>query len=215
MRRRERRQRRPEIDGSALRWPGATAKFALFAEVLWTGILMAIVCVPVVTWPAAVAAGSAHLRRFLHAEATPAGAFFRDVRRALPGGVLVGIPTVALGAVAGLNAALATGGAVPGASVAAGVAGVACGAALVLVVVAAAVWSEGSPWRALLRLSPRLVAADPGGTVFTVVALGLAAVIAWQFLPLLIPALGLVAFALVAISERRLARLEASAAAMP
>lgn len=213
--RRQERRRRPDIDGSVLRWPGATAKFALFAEVLWTGILMAIVCIPVVTWPAAVAAGSAHLRRFLHAEATPAAAFFHDVRSALPGGVLVGIPTTALGALATVNVALALGGAVPGAAAGAAVAAAIAAAALVVATVAASVWSEGTPWRELLRLSPRLLAADPGGAVFTVVALGMATVIAWQFLPLAIPALGLVAFALVAISERRMARLEAAAAAMP
>ena len=41
--RRTRRTRRPEIDGSVLRWPGAASRFALFGEVMWTGVLMAIV----------------------------------------------------------------------------------------------------------------------------------------------------------------------------
>lgn len=98
-----------------LRWPGARARFALFGEVLWVGALMALVSLPLVTWPAAVAAGSAHLRRFVHAEATPASAFFADARAALPGGIVVGVVTTALGAVVGVELALAAGGIVPGA----------------------------------------------------------------------------------------------------
>ncbi|MCS3843027.1 hypothetical protein [Microbacterium sp. AK031] len=207
MSRAPRRGRSLEPDGSVLRWPGARARFALFGEALWTGILMAITCVPIVTWPAAVAAGTAHLRRYIHAEATPASEFFRDVWRALPGGALLGGVTVALGALAGVNLALAAGGMIPGGVPAAIVAVIIGGGAFVITVVAAGVWSPGVRWRHLLRAAPRLVVADFSSAAFTVVALILAGVITWQFLPLGVPALGLVAFALVAIAERRLVRL--------
>ena len=202
---------RPDVDGSVLRWPGARQRFALFGEVLWVGALMAIVSIPVVTWPAAVAAGSSHLRRFVHAEATPVSEFFRDTVRALPGALGVGAATTALGVLVGLDVALAAGGALPGGVAVAFLVGAVGAAALVLAVVAASLWSPGTPWKSLLRISPRVVRADLSGTAYTVVALALGAVIAWQFLPLGIPVLGMLAFALVAIGERRLVRLTALA----
>lgn len=207
------RRVRPEADGSVLRWPGAAQRFALFGEVLWIGALMALVCLPVITWPAAVAAGAAHLRRFLSAEATPASEFFRDAVRALPGALGVGAATTALAAVVGLDLVLLSAGGLPGGvPVAALVAAIGV-AALVLTVIAASLWSPGTPWRALLRISPRVARADLSGTAYTVAALGLAATIVWQFLPLVIPVFGLLAFALVAVGERRMLRLEAAAAA--
>lgn len=209
MSRARRRPRAPEPDGSVLRWPGARAKFALFGEVLWTGVLMAVACVLIVTWPAAVAAGTTHLRRFLRAEATPASDFFRDVWRALPGGAVMGAASVALGALVALDLALAAGGAIPGGVPVAIVAALVGVGALLTVVVAASAWKPGARWAQLLRRAPRTLAADPSGAVFTVVALGLGGIITWQFLPLGIPALGLVAFALVSIAERRLVRVAA------
>ncbi len=208
------RRRRPDVDGSVLRWPGAVAKFALFGEVLWVGVLMAIVSLPLVTWPAAVAAGSAHLRRYVHAEATPASGFFRDARAALPGALGVGAASLALAGVIGMDLALSAGGALPqtAARIVAVVA-VAVGAgALTLMLTAASLWSPGARWRELMRVAPRVVRADVSGAAYTLVAVTLAAVVTWQFLPLAIPAAGLVAFALVAIGERRLVRLTNAAA---
>jgi hypothetical protein len=211
--RRRRRERRavPEVDGSVLRWPGARQKFALFGEVLWVGALMAIVCVPIVTWPAAIAAGSLHLRRFVHAEATPVSEFFRDALRALPGALGVGAVTTVLGALVGVDLALAAGGALPGgALVTAAVAAVGA-AGLTLAVMTAGLWSPGTSWMGLVRIAPRVVRADLSGAAYTVVALALGAVITWQFLPLGIPVLGMLAFALVAIGERRMVRLSGRA----
>lgn len=211
------RRRSRDLDGSVLRWPGAQQRFALFAEVLWTGVLMAIVCVPVITWPAAVAAGCAHLRRYLYAEATPASEFFRDVRRALPGSVGVGAATSLLAALVAFDLVLVAGGpagaqaAVPG-GVALAIAISTIGVVVAgLAVVAASLWSPGTPWRSLVRAAVPVARADVSGAGYTIVALGMAAVITWQFLPLVIPALGMLAFALVAIGERRLARLTAAA----
>lgn len=77
-------------DGSVLRWPGAASKFALLGEVLWVGILVAVASLPVVTWPAAFAAGASHLRRFLRGEGATVGQFVDDVRRAVLRGAVVG-----------------------------------------------------------------------------------------------------------------------------
>jgi hypothetical protein len=201
--RRTRRTRRPEIDGSVLRWPGAASRFALFGEVMWTGVLMAIVSIAIITWPAAVAAGVSHLRRFLHAEASPPSEFFRDVRRSMPGALGVGVATLVLAAVLGLDLALASTGALPG-----GVA-VWLTAAIVGVVVltgavmAAGMWTPSAKWHGLVRAVPRAVIADPLAAVMTITAIALTIVVAWQFLPLIVPGLGLLAFALVTLGERR------------
>jgi len=201
---------RPEADGSVLRWPGAAQKFALFGEVLWIGALMAVVCLPVITWPAAVAAGSAHLRRFLAAEATPASAFFRDAVRALPGALGLGAATTALGIVLALDLALLADGSLPGGAAVTAILAAVGLIALVLSALAASLWAPGDPWLGLVRIAPRVARADASGTVYIVVALALAATIVWQFLPLVIPVLGMLAFALVAIGERRMVRLTAS-----
>ncbi|WP_298742103.1 hypothetical protein [uncultured Microbacterium sp.] len=209
---RTQRRRRPEVDGSVLRWPGARARFALFGESLWTGALMALVCIPIVTWPAAVAAGSAHLRRFVHAEATPASEFFRDALRALPGAAGLGAATTVLAAIIGVDLALVAGGALPGGMPVAVIAASVGIAALALAVLAASLWSPGMRWRDLVRVAPRVAAADVSGTVYLLTALGLGGIVTWQFLPLGIPALGLVAFALVALGERRMLRWTEAAA---
>ncbi|CAN7411924.1 hypothetical protein LJR045_002602 [Microbacterium sp. LjRoot45] len=206
------RPARAEADGSVLRWPGAAQRFALFGEVLWIGALMAVVCLPVVTWPAAVAAGSAHLRRFLAAEATPASGFFRDAVRALPGGIGVGVVTTALGTIVAVDVALTAEGTVPGGMLVAVVVATIGLAALVGATIASSLWTPGASWRDLVRITPRVARADLSGTAYTVVALGLAATIVWQFLPLVIPVLGLLSFALVSIGERRMVRLTAAAA---
>lgn len=203
------RRVRPDVDGSTLRWPGAAQRFALFGEVLWVGVLMAVVCIPIVTWPAAVAAGAAHLRRFLNAEATPVSLFLGDVRAAAPGAIVPGAATVILAAVAVVDVVLVTAGVIPGGLVVAVVATAAAAVAVIATVLAASVWSRGVSWRMLLAVAPRIARADLSGTAYIVIALALAAVIAWQFLPLVIPALGVLAFALVAIGERRLLRLSA------
>ena len=52
--------------------------------------------------------------------------------------------------------------------------------------------------------NPRLLARDIFTLGMTTVALALAGVIVWQYLLLLVPALGMLTFAVVAIHERRL-----------
>lgn len=212
MNRRIARRQRPEIDGSALRWPGAAQKFALFGEVLWVGALMTLVCIPIITWPAAVAAGSAHLRRFVHAEATPASAFFRDALRALPGALGLGALTAALAVIIGVDLALVAGGVMPGGTPVGLIAASVGVAAMTLAVLAASLWSPGVRWREIVRVAPRVAAADLSGTVYILTALGLGGIVTWQFLPLGIPALGLVAFALVTLGERRMVRWAEAAA---
>ncbi|MBB1513251.1 hypothetical protein H5399_12510 [Tessaracoccus sp. MC1627] len=204
MRRRPRFAVQEPADGSVLRWPGATAKFALLGEVLWVGILMAVACLPLVTWPAAFAAGASHLRRFLRGESSTVAQFVDDVRRAMPGGVGVGAGSLLLGGLVALDLRIAADGALPGAAGIAVVLTAAAGVAAVLILTAAASWRPGLLWRGLLAEAPRRLSLSPFVAVMTAVALGLAVVITWQYLLLLVPALGVLTFAVVAIHERDL-----------
>lgn len=198
-----RRKARPEIDGSVLRWPGAVNRFALFGEVMWVGILVVACSLPLITAPAAVAAGIRHLRRYLVAEASGAGLFLRDVRRALAGGALVGAATLAVGVLLAWDVLLAASGALPGGPVVGTVGVLGLLAVGVAVLAASAEWSPERGWRAALRAMPAAIAADPVGTAYLAAAVVLTAVVSWQLLPLIVPGTGCLVFAIVAVRERR------------
>ncbi|GAA1961353.1 hypothetical protein GCM10009717_30120 [Agromyces allii] len=200
--RRPKRARRPEVDGSTLRWPGAANRFALFGEVLWVGILVVACSLPIVTLPAALAAGIRHLHRFLAAEASGVRLFLGDVRRGLPGGVAVGAAAVVLAAVLWLDVRLAASGALPGGPVVGAVGALGLVALAVALLLAASAWTPERGWRPALRSVPARFAGDPVGALYLVVALGLAAVVTWQLPPLVVPGVGCLVFAVVATGER-------------
>lgn len=190
------------------RFPGATGAFALFGEVLWTGILVALCSLPIVTAPAALAAGIRHLRRYLHARDSRAGLFFRDVRVALArGGLASGVVIgVVASVVVGLLLLQAT--VIPTLDIPA--AGAVTAVALTLVVVlclllclASASWGPTRGWRLALGMAVPRAIADPVGTLLVAVAVGLTAIAAWQLPPLLVPALGCLAFAVTVVTGRR------------
>ena len=185
-----------------VRWPGAVGTFALFGEVLWVGVLVCVTGALVITLPAALAAGSRHLRRYLAAEEASVRTFARDFRMALPGGLLVGLAFVVAIIVLLIDLALASAG-IPGGPIvlAAGIVGLA-GVGTVLVR-AAYSWGDSAGWRSALSSATRTLRGDIVGTVYLVVALALLVLITWQLLPLVIPAVGCLVFASVAISERR------------
>lgn len=209
-RRDERARRRGELSGSGpvrdegeiARNPGATAKFALFGEVLLIGLLVGLISLPIVTLPAALAAGAAHLRRFARADDSALRLFWSDLRTALPGGALVGLGATVLAALLALDVALANSGLLPGGPIIAGVgvAGlVALGTALLI---AAGRWSAEGGWRGALRSVPASVTADPIGGGYLAAAVVMTGVVTWMLAPLLIPALGCAAFAAFAVPER-------------
>ena len=194
----------PTHDDSATtaRFPGAKSAFGLLGEVLLIGILMAIVSLPVITIPAALAAGVRHLRRYLKAEDSGLEWFWRDVRASLLGGVGIGAASVVLAAVLALDIDLAGSGVLPGGPIV-GVVGWLGLAALVLALfTAAGRWSPKVGWLGALRGVPGAVREDPPGAAYLVATGVFAAVVTWQLVPLVIPALGCIALAIVAVPER-------------
>lgn len=185
------------------RWPGAVSTFALLGEVLLTGILVTAGSLLVVTFPAALAAGIRHLRRFLEGKDSRAGSFWRELLAALPGGLAVGGAALVPAVVLLLNIRLASTGALPGGSLV-GPASWGVLAFLVLFTAAmAAQWTPDAGWRPTLRLSLRALTSDPGGALYVFAAVVFAGIVTWQLVPLIVPALGCVVLAVVAAPERR------------
>lgn len=197
------RTRRPEADGSALRWPGAANRFALFGEVMWVGILVVACSLPIVTLPAALAAGIRHLRRYLAAEASGAGLFLRDAARASIGGSIIGAIAVLGGALLGWDVLLAFGGRLPGGPVVGAVGAAGLVALAILVLLAAAGWTPERGWRHAVRSAPAAVGGDPVGATYLLAGIVLTVVVSWQLIPLIVPGIGCLVFATVAVAERR------------
>jgi len=207
-RRREQQARRDSAAGigpageEPTRLAGATNRFALFGEVLVVGALVTVASIPLVTVPLALALGSRHLRRYVRAEDTSASAVLAELRRGLLPSLVVGLVVVLLTALLVLDLALAVDRVLPGAEVVL-VLGVLGALALALAVLTGASrWDPATGWRAALRAVPAAVRDDPGGAVYLLVAAAFVGVVTWQLPPLVLPGLGLLVFAMVAVPER-------------
>lgn len=174
----------------------------MLGEVLLTGLLMGLVSIPIVTLPAALAAGIRHLRRHVAAEDSRLALFWNDVRRAVLPGAVVGAGVLVLTLLLLLDIDLARSGFLPG-GVVVEIVGWAGLAVLAIVLLAAAgVWSPEGGWRAALGAVPAVVRADLFGAAYLVAAAGFAVVVTWALAPLIVPALGCVALAVVALPSR-------------
>jgi hypothetical protein len=179
-------------------------RFTLFAEVLWIGVLVALGSLPLVTWPAAFAAGCAEIRRCVPDGPSQGAArrFAADWRAALPGGALVGAAGLVVLAVLAADLRLAAvAGDLPGFGLLAAVCAAAAGAVVLVQVRAAALWSrpDGGGWR---RASFGRVRRDPVGSLMLAGALLAAAVCVWQSVLLAPLVTGVVALAAVAVERR-------------
>lgn len=202
--------RRADRDGSGptleerepARFPGAAAKFALFGEVLMTGLLITLASLPIVTLPVALAAGIRHLRRYVLAEGSPLSAFWLDVRRGLAGGIPVGLGASVMAAILAFDILVARSGALPGGVVIEGIGWVGLAVVGAAVFGLAGLWSPDLGWRGAVRALPASIGADPVGAVYLVAAAVFVGVLTWALLPLAIPAIGCATLAAVAIPVR-------------
>ncbi|MGI5467250.1 hypothetical protein [Streptomyces sp. CA-132043] len=176
-------------------------RFGLFAEALLTGVWIALAALPLVTYPAAFAAGARHLRRHLSHRPSGFRQFAADVRAAARRGWLVGAGGWVACWLAWLHLSAVRAG-LPGGPLV-GAAGVLalCGA-VVAGLRAAAVWEPGASWRALLAAAGRRTVLDPAGSFLLVGGVAVVAVSAWAVLPLAVPVLGAVAAGAIAVEER-------------
>ncbi|GHI92613.1 hypothetical protein [Streptomyces olivaceus] len=178
----------PVLPPSDRREPGEvfSAGFTLFADMLLVGLLTGVACLPVVTAPAAFAAGSATLRRAAETGApVTARAYAGHLRARLTRGSLAGgLAVPLLVAVLLVDSALIRS-PLPGA-------GVVAPALVLLTVGAAVVGLRATALPAPYTLSPREALlrslAAPRGSLLLAGAVVLAALLVWS-IPVLIPLL--------------------------
>ena len=87
--------------------PVPVNRFALFSETLLAGLLVLVLSLPLVTIPAAYAAGIAHLERHLAGRDDSVRGLWGTFRAALPGSWKLGALTAAAAVVIVLNLLLA------------------------------------------------------------------------------------------------------------
>jgi hypothetical protein len=176
-------------------------RFGVFAECLLTGVWIAVACLGLVTYPAAFAAGARHLRRHTGHEGGGRREFVADFRSALRNGWAVGLAGWAAGAAVWVDVQAARAG-IPGGPLVGAVGLFALIGCAVALLRAAAVWTPGASWRALLAGAGRRTVLDPAGSFL--VACGPAVVVlsALFLAPLAVPVLGAVAAAAVAVEAR-------------
>ncbi|MGI5374043.1 hypothetical protein ACQEV2_07270 [Streptomyces sp. CA-251387] len=176
-------------------------RFAVFAECLLTGVWIAVACLGIVTYPAALAAGARHLRRRTAHEGGGWREFVADFRSAVRGGWAVGAAGWAVAAAVWVDVQAARAG-IPGGPIVGAVGLFALIGLAVALLRAAAVWMPDASWRALLTGAGRRTVLDPAGSFLVVGGLGVVALSAAFVAPLGVPVLGAVAAAAVAVEER-------------
>ncbi|MFD2026813.1 Poxvirus protein I5 [Promicromonospora aerolata] len=116
--------------------------FALLGETLLTGVLVLAGSIPVVTLPAALAAGAAHLRRHVGGYDTSVRGYVHDWLAAVRSLWALGMLQLGVVAVVVVNTGLTASGTLPGASAVRWVTWLAAACAAVVLVRAATAWSD-------------------------------------------------------------------------
>lgn len=192
----------PEPDGTELKWPGATNRVELFAQVMWVGVLTTLAGLPIITLPVAIAAGARHLNRYLRAERSTVRSYGSDFLRALPGGLLVGVVAVALLAILGLNSFLAATQVLVLWPVILGVGILGLAATVVVLLQVGFHWAPETGWKVAVREGLRRTSGDlVGGALIAAVA-AVAGVIAWLLPPLVVAGVGCLLFAVLTVNVR-------------
>ncbi|WP_020015893.1 hypothetical protein [Promicromonospora sukumoe] len=117
--------------------------FPLLGETLLTGLLVLAGSLPVVTAPAALAAGAAHLRRHLGGYDTSVRLFWRDWAAAARRLWLLGVLALVAAVTVTVNTGLTASGALPGSSAVRWVTWAAAACAAVVLVRTTTAWSDG------------------------------------------------------------------------
>lgn len=176
-------------------------RFALFAECLLTGVWIAVASLPLVTYPAAFAAGARHLRRRTAHEGGGGREFVADFRAAVRGGWVAGLADWAAAAAVWVDVQAARAG-IPGGPLVGAVGLFALIGLVVAGLRAAAVWEPGASWRVLLAGAGRRTVLDPAGSFLLIGGLAVVVCSGLFIAPLAVPVLGAVAAAAVAVEER-------------
>lgn len=201
-------------------------RFALFSETLLAGVLVLVLSLPLVTIPAAYAAGIAHLERHLSGRDDSLRALWTTFRSALPGSWKLGITTAAAAVVIVLNLLLAMAGQLPGQAVVLPATLILVAAGAVLLLRTAAAWSDDAgsagdatnvgaatagasktgasktAWPAALDAAKALSLRDWTGSLLLAAALFAAVVFVWMLAALFVVVPGTLILASAAVKMR-------------
>jgi hypothetical protein len=180
-------------------------RFALFSETMLAGVIVLALSVPLVTVPAAYAAGTAHLGRHLSGRDDSVRGLWLTFRAALPGGLKLGMTTAAVAAVVIINLLLAAAGQLPGGAVVMPATLLLAAAGTVLLLRTASWWQPGH-WTEALAAARKESVADWSGSLLLVAALGLTVVFVWMLPALVIVVPGCLVLAAAAVRLRAEAR---------
>ncbi|MGW8365706.1 hypothetical protein ACWGK1_34805 [Streptomyces wedmorensis] len=179
------------------------ARFEVFAECLLTGVWIAVAALPLVTLPAALAAGATHLRRSTGGQQAGLRFFAADLRAALrDGGWSTGLGYAAALALVGADLALVRALPVPGGRPTAALAALAALWLTVTLLRAATAWRPGLRWRSLLGPAARRALRDPAGSLLVICGLAVTVASASLSAPLAPPALGILLASTLAAEHR-------------
>ena len=190
--------------------PIAVNRFALFSETLLAGLLVLVLSLPLVTIPAAYAAGIAHLERHLAGRDDSVRGLWGTFRAALPGSWKLGLLTAAAAVVIVLNLLLAWVGQLPGREVVLPATLLLAGCGAILLLRTTAAWSDtagagtdaGGAWRSALETGKALSLQDWTGSLLLAAALFGAVVFVWMLVALFVVVPGTLILAAAAVKLR-------------
>lgn len=196
-------------------------RFALFSETLLAGLLVLVLSIPLVTIPAAYAAGIAHLERHLSGRDDSIRALWGTFRSALPGSWKLGITTAAAAVAVTFNLLLAMVGQLPGRAVILPATLVLAAAGAILLLRTAAAWSDFAgpaagpnqtetsrvaagkvAWPSALAAAKTLSVRDWTGSLLLASALFAAVVFVWMLVALFVVVPGVLLLASASVKMR-------------
>ncbi|MFJ4029661.1 Poxvirus protein I5 [Paenarthrobacter sp. NPDC089989] len=192
-------------------------RFALFAETMLAGVIVLLLSLPLVTAPAAYAAGVVHLERHLSGRDDSLKSLWSTFRRALPGSWKYGITTAVAGLVIVLNLLLALVEQLPGRTVILPATLLLAAAGTVLLLRTAGNWGGpvawdaatppadaggGEGWAAAYPTAKEDSVRDWSGSLLLLAALGMSVVFVWMLQALFVIVPGALILATAAIKIR-------------
>lgn len=185
-------------------------RFALFSETLLAGVLVLVLSIPLVTLPAAYAAGTAHLERHLSGRDDSVRGLWGLFKAALPGSWKLGIITAAAAVVIVLNLLLAWVGQLPGRGLVLPATLLLAAGAAILLLRTASAWSDSSgtgstgkdTWRRALQAGQAISLRDWTGSLLIAAALFGAVVFVWMLAALFVVVPGTLILAAAAVKLR-------------
>lgn len=189
-------------------------RFALLSEMLLVGVCTFALALPLVTAPAAFAAGAAHVGRHVEGKSDTVASLWHDFRAALPGSWKFGFGWLGACLIALLNALLAASAQLPGGRVVLGATVLLVAALGLLLLRSAALWQAGpagesatpdralAPWPAAWEQARQETGRDLSGTALLLLAMVMSLVFVWMLPPLVFIAPGVLILAVVSVRYR-------------